>query len=246
MSPTERASRPGRPPAAPAGAGPLRAVSATSASPADLQNTDLSSRQKRILAVIRDWVEQHGYPPTVREIGEAVGLVSPSSVAYQLKELERKGFLRRDPSRPRAVDVRTPAEPTDDEAALAARPTPVYVPLLGRIAAGGPILAEESIEEVLPLPRELVGQGTLFSLQVKGDSMIEAAICDGDWVVVRQQPTAENGDIVAAMIDGEATVKVYRLRDGHVQLMPRNPAYDPIPGDQAVILGKVVFVMRRV
>ncbi|MFC7245670.1 transcriptional repressor LexA [Catellatospora aurea] len=245
MSPTERASRPGRPPAAPAGAGPVRAVSATSASPADLQAADLSSRQKRILAVIREWVEQHGYPPTVREIGEAVGLVSPSSVAYQLKELERKGFLRRDPSRPRAVDVRTPAD-ADDEAALAARPTPVYVPLLGRIAAGGPILAEESIEEVLPLPRELVGQGTLFSLQVKGDSMIEAAICDGDWVVVRQQPNAENGDIVAAMIDGEATVKVYRLREGHVQLMPRNPAYDPIPGDAAVILGKVVFVMRRV
>ncbi|GAA1396254.1 transcriptional repressor LexA [Catellatospora coxensis] len=245
MSPTERASRPGRPPAAPAGAGPVRAVAATSASPADLQSADLSSRQKRILAVIREWVEQHGYPPTVREIGEAVGLVSPSSVAYQLKELERKGFLRRDPSRPRAVDVRTPAD-ADDEAALAARPTPVYVPLLGRIAAGGPILAEESIEEVLPLPRELVGQGTLFSLQVKGDSMIEAAICDGDWVVVRQQPNAENGDIVAAMIDGEATVKVYRLREGHVQLMPRNPAYDPIPGDAAVILGKVVFVMRRV
>lgn len=246
MSPTERASRPGRPPAAPAGAGPLRAVSATSASPADLQAADLSSRQKRILAVIREWVEQHGYPPTVREIGEAVGLVSPSSVAYQLKELERKGFLRRDPSRPRAVDVRTPVDPEEEAAALLARPTPVYVPLLGRIAAGGPILAEESIEEVLPLPRELVGQGTLFSLQVKGDSMIEAAICDGDWVVVRQQPNAENGDIVAAMIDGEATVKVYRLREGHVQLMPRNPAYDPIPGDAAVILGKVVFVMRRV
>ncbi|WP_155372200.1 transcriptional repressor LexA [Catellatospora vulcania] len=246
MSPTERASRPGRPPAAPAGAGPVRAVSATSASPADLQSTDLSSRQKRILAVIREWVEQHGYPPTVREIGEAVGLVSPSSVAYQLKELERKGFLRRDPSRPRAVDVRTPVDADEEAAALLARPTPAYVPLLGRIAAGGPILAEESIEEVLPLPRELVGQGTLFSLQVKGDSMIEAAICDGDWVVVRQQPNAENGDIVAAMIDGEATVKVYRLRDGHVQLMPRNPAYDPIPGDAAVILGKVVFVMRRV
>lgn len=245
MSPTERASRPGRPPAAPAGAGPVRTVSATSASPADLQSNELSSRQKRILAVIREWVEQYGYPPTVREIGEAVGLVSPSSVAYQLKELERKGFLRRDPSRPRAVDVRTPVD-ADEEAALLARPTPVYVPLLGRIAAGGPILAEESIEEVLPLPRELVGQGVLFSLQVKGDSMIEAAICDGDWVVVRQQPNAENGDIVAAMIDGEATVKVYRLREGHVQLMPRNPAYDPIPGDAAVILGKVVFMMRRV
>jgi repressor LexA len=175
-----------------------------------------------------------------------VGLVSPSSVAYQLKELERKGFLRRDPSRPRAVDVRTPAEPDDEETFKHARPTPAYVPLLGRIAAGGPILAEESIEEVLPLPRELVGQGTLFSLLVKGDSMIEAAICDGDWVVVRQQPTAENGDIVAAMIDGEATIKVYRLRDRQVLLMPRNPAYDPIPGEQATILGKVVAVMRRV
>jgi repressor LexA len=205
----------------------------------------LSSRQRRILAVIRDWVEQHGYPPTVREIGEAVGLVSPSSVAYQLKELERKGFLRRDPSRPRAVDVRFPLD-SEEEAQRLARPTPAYVPLLGRIAAGGPILAEESIEGVLPLPRELVGQGTLFSLQVKGDSMVEAAICDGDWVVVRQQPNAENGDIVAAMIDGEATVKVYRLRDGHVLLMPKNPAYEPIPGDQASILGKVVFVMRRV
>ncbi|MBV1848523.1 transcriptional repressor LexA [Catellatospora tritici] len=247
MSPNERASRPGRPPTAPAGAGPLRAVAATSGTTADLQNGDLSSRQRRILSVIKEWVEQHGYPPTVREIGEAVGLVSPSSVAYQLKELERKGFLRRDPSRPRAVDVRTPVDSSDsEETTLAARPTPVYVPLLGRIAAGGPILAEESIEEVLPLPRELVGQGTLFSLQVKGDSMIEAAICDGDWVVVRQQQVAENGDIVAAMIDGEATVKVYRLREGHVQLMPRNPAYDPIPGDAAVILGKVVFVMRRV
>ncbi|GHJ49688.1 LexA repressor [Catellatospora sp. TT07R-123] len=223
----------------------MRAVAATSGTAADLQNGELSSRQRRILIVIKEWVEQYGYPPTVREIGEAVGLVSPSSVAYQLKELERKGFLRRDPSRPRAVDVRTAAEP-DDETAVPARPTPVYVPLLGRIAAGGPILAEESIEEVLPLPRELVGQGTLFSLQVKGDSMIEAAICDGDWVVVRQQQVAENGDIVAAMIDGEATVKVYRLREGHVQLMPRNPAYDPIPGDAAVILGKVVFVMRRV
>jgi len=126
------------------------------------------------------------------------------------------------------------------------RPTPAYVPLVGRIAAGGPILAEESIEDVFPLPRELVGEGTLFLLQVKGDSMIEAAICDGDWVAVRQQPDAESGDIVAAMIDGEATVKTYRRRNGHVLLMPRNPAYEPIPGDEATILGKVVAVMRRV
>lgn len=221
----------------------MRSVaSAATPSSTDLAEADLSTRQRRILSVIRDWVEEHGYPPTVREIGDAVGLVSPSSVAYQLKELERKGFLRRDPARPRAVDVRGPSD--EDEGA--ARPTPAYVPLLGRIAAGGPILAEEQVEDVLPLPRELVGQGTLFSLHVKGDSMIEAAICDGDFVVVRQQPTAENGDIVAAMIDGEATVKVYRVRNGHVQLVPRNTAYQPIPGDQATILGKVVAVMRRV
>jgi len=241
MSPVDRA-RPGRPPAAPGGAGPMRAVASTTASPTELAEAELSMRQRRILSVIRAWVEEHGYPPTVREIGDAVGLVSPSSVAYQLKELERKGFLRRDPSRPRAVDVRGLSD--DDDAA--SRPTPAYVPLLGRIAAGGPILAEEHVEDVLPLPRELVGQGTLFSLHVKGDSMIEAAICDGDFVVVRQQPNAENGDIVAAMIDGEATVKVYRVRNGHVQLVPRNTAYQPIPGDQATILGKVVAVMRRV
>jgi repressor LexA len=220
----------------------MRSVAATTAGPAELAEADLSSRQRRILVVIREWVELHGYPPTVREIGDAVGLVSPSSVAYQLKELERKGFLRRDPSRPRAVDVRGPSDEDD----AVARPTPAYVPLLGRIAAGGPILAEQEVEDVLPLPRELVGQGTLFSLHVKGDSMIEAAICDGDFVVVRQQQTAENGDIVAAMIDGEATVKVYRVRNGHVQLVPRNTAYQPIPGDQATILGKVVAVMRRV
>jgi repressor LexA len=241
MSPVDRA-RPGRPPAGPIGSGPMRSVASSTASASDMAESDLSSRQRKILSVIREWVEQYGYPPTVREIGDAVGLVSPSSVAYQLKELERKGFLRRDPSRPRAVDVR----PSEDEDVPRRGPVPVYVPLLGRIAAGGPILAEESVEDVLPLPRELVGQGTLFSLHVKGDSMIEAAICDGDFVVVRQQPTAENGDIVAAMIDGEATVKVYRLRNGHVQLVPRNTAYQPIPGDQATILGKVVAVMRRV
>jgi repressor LexA len=240
MSPVDRA-RPGRPPTAPGGAGPMRSVAAATATTGELAEADLSSRQRRILVVIREWVEQYGYPPTVREIGDAVGLVSPSSVAYQLKELERKGFLRRDPSRPRAVDVRGPID--EDELA---RPTPAYVPLLGRIAAGGPILAEEQVEDVLPLPRELVGQGTLFSLHVKGDSMIEAAICDGDFVVVRQQQTAENGDIVAAMIDGEATIKVFRVRNGHVQLVPRNTAYQPIPGDQATILGKVVAVMRRV
>jgi len=208
----------------------------------------LTERQNKILDYIRYVTKVRNYPPSVREIGEAVGLVSPSSVAYQLKELEKKGFLRRDPNRPRAVDVRPPSDltPEEDEALRAARPTPAYVPLLGRIAAGGPILAEQSVEDVFPLPRELVGEGTLFTLQVKGDSMLEAAICDGDWVVVRQQPTANNGEIVAAMIEGEATVKTYRHRDGHVWLLPRNPAFEPIPGDDASILGRVVAVLRRI
>jgi repressor LexA len=226
----------------------LRPVSAVASGAPELPAEDLTARQRRILTFIRDWVEEHGYPPSVREIGEAVGLVSPSSVAYQLKELEKKNYLRRDPNRPRAVDVRTPTDltPEEDEALRAARPAPAYVPLVGRIAAGGPILAEQSIEDVFPLPRELVGEGTLFTLQVKGDSMLEAAICDGDWVVVRQQPTANNGEIVAAMIDGEATVKTYRHRDGHVWLLPRNPAFDPINGDDATILGRVVAVLRRI
>src|SRR4051794_7211964 len=207
---------------------------------------DLTARQRRILEFIRNWVERYGYPPSVREIGEAVGLVSPSSVAYQLKELERKGFLRRDPNRPRAVDVRPPSDLVDESDASTQRPAPAYVPLLGQIAAGGPILAEQAIEEFFPLPRELVGEGEVFMLQVKGDSMIDAAICNGDWVVVRQQPTAESGDIVAAMLDGEATVKSYRRRDGHVWLMPANSAFDPIPGDMATIMGRVVAVLRRI
>jgi repressor LexA len=226
----------------------LRAVTAVVSAFPDLFESDLTQRQRKILEFIRDSVERKGYPPSVREIGEAVGLVSPSSVAYQLKELERKGYLRRDPNRPRAVDVRPPSElvSEDEEAVRAARPAPAYVPVLGRIAAGGPILAEEAVEDIFPLPRELVGEGTLFLLQVKGDSMLEAAICDGDWVVVRQQPTANNGEIVAAMLDGEATVKTYRNRDGHVLLMPRNPAFEPIPGDDATIMGRVVAVLRRI
>ncbi|GAB3956295.1 transcriptional repressor LexA [Micromonospora vulcania] len=212
----------------------------------DPATVDLTARQRRILEFIRTWVERHGYPPSVREIGEAVGLVSPSSVAYQLKELEKKGFLRRDPNRPRAVDVRAPSEAIDDELTRSQRPTPAYVPMLGRIAAGGPILAEQAVEDIFPLPRELVGEGEVFMLQVKGDSMLDAAICDGDWVVVRQQPTADSGEIVAAMLDGEATVKTYRRRDGHVWLMPQNPAFDPIPGDDATIMGRVVAVLRRI
>ena len=244
--PVARAAR--RTVAARSGPAHLRPVSAVASGAREVPVDDLTARQRRILTFIRDWVEEHGYPPSVREIGEAVGLVSPSSVAYQLKELEKKNYLRRDPNRPRAVDVRPPNDLSaeDDEALRAARPTPAYVPLLGRIAAGAPVLAEQAVEDVFPLPRELVGEGNLFTLQVKGDSMLEAAICDRDWVVVRQQPNAENGDIVAAMIEGEATVKAYRHRDGHVWLMPRNTAFEPIPGDDATILGRVVAVLRRI
>jgi repressor LexA len=206
----------------------------------------LTPRQRKVLAVIRDWVERYGYPPSVREIGDAVGLQSTSSVHHQLRTLERKGYLRRDPNRTRAVDVRPPEDASDEATGSGdLRPTPAFVPLLGNIAAGGPILAEQAVESVFPLPREIVGEGELFLLNVRGDSMIEAAITDGDWVVVRQQPVAENGEIVAAMIDGEATVKTFKRKDGHNWLMPANPAYDPIPGDDATVLGRVVAVLRR-
>jgi repressor LexA len=224
----------------------------------DVGNADrgdgLSTRQRVILTVIRDSVEKRGYPPSMREICDAAGLASTSSVSHQLAVLEQKGFIRRDPNRPRALDVRSPDDvgnaaalhPVGDDALEAANPTPVMVPVIGRIAAGGPILAEQLVEEVFPLPRALVGEGTLYMLRVQGDSMIDAAIADGDWVVVRQQQNADNGDIVAAMIDGEATVKTFRKHDGHVLLMPHNAAYAPIPGDQASILGKVVAVLRKI
>lgn len=214
----------------------------------------LTPRQRRVLEVIRAAVGRRGYPPSVREIGEAVGLASTSSVAHQLRVLQDKGYLRVDPHRPRAIEVLAPRDgPTagaarqgGEEPAGTSLPAAAYVPVVGRIAAGGPILAEEAVEDVFPLPKELVGEGTLFLLRVAGDSMIDAAICDGDWVVVRQQPVADNGDVVAAMIDGDATVKTFRRRDGHVWLVPRNPAYEPIPGDQATVLGRVVAVLRRV
>src|SRR4051794_5286786 len=210
--------------------------------PADA--TGLTSRQRLVLEDIRDSVERRGYPPSMREIGEAVGLTSTSSVAHQLATLQRKGFLRRDANRPRAVEVMVPGDDPTGEGD--ARPTPAYVPVVGRIAAGGPILAEQVVEDVFPLPRQLVGDGQLFLLQVKGDSMIEAAIADGDWVVVRQQPNADNGDIVAAMLDGEATVKTFSRKDGHVWLLPHNSSYAPIPGDEATVLGRVTAVLRRV
>jgi repressor LexA len=215
----------------------------------------LTWRQRKVLQVIRDSVQRRGYPPSMREIGEAVGLTSTSSVSYQLSTLQRKGYLRRDIGRPRTVEVRLPGHPAirpdqglDEEPALdIASQEAAYVPMVGRIAAGGPILAEEQIEDIFPLPRQIVGEGTLFLLKVVGDSMINAAIADGDWVVVRQQPVAENGEIVAAMIDNEATVKTYkRSSDGNIWLMPHNPAYTPIAGNDAEILGKVVAVLRRV
>jgi repressor LexA len=226
-------------------------------------NHVLTWRQRKVLQVIRDSVQQRGYPPSMREIGEAVGLVSTSAVSYQLSTLQKKGYLHRDVGRPRTVEVRLPGRPavrpepvrepsSDDEEASE---TPgfdipsqeaVYVPLVGQIGAGSPILAEKTVEDVFPLPRQVVGEGTLFLLKVAGDSMINAAIADGDWVVVREQPVAENGEIVAAMLDGEATVKTFKQSDGHVWLIPHNPAYTPILGDEATILGRVVTVLRRV
>jgi repressor LexA len=216
----------------------------------DDSRVSLTDRQRTILDVIRASVTSRGYPPSIREIGDAVGLTSTSSVAHQLRTLERKGYLRRDPNRPRAVDVRTPEDMahiiTTDVAGSDALPEPTFVPVLGRIAAGGPILAEEAVEDVFPLPKELVGEGSLFLLKVVGDSMVDAAICDGDWVVVRQQNVADNGDIVAAMIDGEATVKTFKRTRGQVWLMPHNRAFDPIPGNDAAVLGKVVTVIRKI
>jgi repressor LexA len=222
-------------------------------------NHVLTWRQRKVLQVIRESVQQRGYPPSMREIGEAVGLTSTSSVSYQLSTLQKKGYLHRDVGRPRTVEVRLPGHPAvrpepgreDDETGeIPGFDIPsqeaAYVPLVGRIAAGGPILAEQAIEDVFPLPRQLVGEGTLFLLKVAGDSMINAAIADGDWVVVREQPVAENGEIVAAMLDGEATVKTFKQSDGHVWLIPHNPAYTPILGDEATILGRVVAVLRRV
>ena len=210
----------------------------------------LTARQKKILDAIRTEIEQKGYPPSMRQIGDMVGLASLSSVTHQLGRLENMGYIRRDPKLPRAIEV------LDENGAGMHTPLPelpnfevgeddlVPVPLVGRIAAGGPITAEQSVEDVLALPRQLVGNGKLFMLKVKGDSMIDAAICDGDWVVVREQHTADNGDIVAALLDDEATVKVFRQVDGHTWLMPRNASYEPIMGDRATVMGKVVSVLR--
>ena len=275
-----------------AGATAPAAPASTSAEAALDALDALDARARAVYETVRDAVTAHGYPPSMREIGAAVGLTSPSSVQHQLDKLERLGLVRRDPNRPRALEVilpvqsaSTPAAETkaledpeapEDAASAAATERPenpgrqhsanpddlpslpvlpgvaegeaVAVPLVGRIAAGSPILAEQSIEDVMALPRRLTGNGELFMLEVHGDSMVEAAICDGDWVVVRTQADASNGDIVAAMLDdidgATATVKVLFRRDGHQWLLPRNPDYAPIPGDEATIMGKVVTVLR--
>ena len=221
---------------------------------------DLTIRQRQIVAAIRIALDERGYPPTMREIGAAVGLASPSSVKHQLDLMEAKGAIRRDPMRPRALEIvddvaeELGAEPdvlpqrhTTAAAALQVEGEGgIDVPLVGRIAAGGPILAEQTVEDVFTLPRQVIGEGEHFLLTVSGDSMIDAAICDGDWVVVRREQTAEPGRIVAALLDDEATVKVLARRDGHVWLDPRNADYSPILGDHARVLGHVVAVVRAV
>ena len=207
----------------------------------EAQRPPLTPRQQKILDAIRTEIEQKGYPPSMRQIGDIVGLASLSSVTHQLGRLEKMGYIRRDPKLPRAIEILDDIESEGASAHFPELPTfevsdedMVPVPLVGRIAAGGPITAEQSVEDVLSLPRQLVGSGKLFMLRVKGDSMIDAAICDGDWVVVRE------------LLDDEATVKVFRQVDGHTWLLPRNSQYEPILGDRATVMGKVVSVLRSI
>ena len=208
----------------------------------------LTPRRRQIVDIIDDSVRRNGYAPSMREIGQAVGLASTSSVAYQLDVLEQEGYLSREARRPRTAALRTFGPGTSGLGA----PGLAQVPLVGQVAAGVPILADQNIEDVFLLPRQLVGDGELIVLKVVGDSMIDAAITDRDWVVVRRESDIENGDIVAAMVesdtsaDREATVKTFRKRDGHVWLIPHNPAYAPILADNATIVGKVVAVLRRI
>jgi repressor LexA len=221
---------------------------------AELSYPGLSARQCKIVRVIEDSVRSNGYGPSLREIAEAVGLASTSSVSYQLSTLERKGYLTREAGRPRTAVIKGPSLPAEGPALVRPpgaghRVTPV--PLVGQIAAGRPLLVDESVEDVIPLPRQLVGEGDFIMLRVVGESMIDAAIADGDWVVVRRETDIENGDIVAAMIesdtsaDQEATVKTFKRVDGHIWLIPHNPAFTPLLADRAEIIGKVVSVLRR-
>jgi repressor LexA len=204
---------------------------------------ELSARQISILEFIKSSSESQGYAPSMREIGDAAGLNSPASVKYQLDILEEKGFIRRDENRGRAMEVVLPESMTGDSATT---DKTRFIPLVGSIAAGVPITADQQVEETLPLPESLVGKGDLFMLKVKGESMIDAAICDGDYVVIRQQKDANNGEIVAAMIDGEATVKTFSRKSGHIWLLPANDDFAPIDGDTCEILGKVTAVLRSI
>ena len=223
---------------------------------------DPSARRRQILRAISDFIQRYGFAPTYREIASVTGLASTSSVAYHVKILKEQGKVSRSGKRPRTVVAVAPAGPAAAPESGAAggaryvtaleahhRQKAVSVPLTdGRIAAGRPILADGSVEDVFFLPSQLVGDGDLFMLKVVGESMINAAIADGDLVVVRRNTDVENGDIVAAMIEDfeqEATVKTLKRSDGHIWLLPQNPAYEPIPGDGAEILGKVVAVLRR-
>jgi repressor LexA len=227
-------------------------AASTGARPGGSGDPGLTPRRRKIIRVIEDSVQRRGYPPSLREIGQAVGLASTSSVSYQMSVLKAAGYVSRETGRPRTAVLRDPDGPGPD--AGTARPADrrmTHVPVVGRIAAGVPILADETPDEVIALPKLLTGEGSLIALRVTGDSMIGAAITDGDWVVVRRQPDADNGDIVAAMIeseasaDREATVKTLKRADGHTWLIPHNPVYTPILADRAEIIGKVVSVLRR-
>src|SRR4030095_8075721 len=204
----------------------------------------LTPRQREVLEIIEQHMQQRGYPPSVREIGEAVGLTSPSTVHAHLAALQRRGYLRRDPTKPRAIEVRW--DPNSD-AAIDRRPVR-HVPLVGDVAAGTNVLAQENVEEVLPLPADFTGEGDLFMLRVRGDSMIEAGILAGDFVVCRSQKQADNGDVVGAGIPGdEPTVKTFTADGDRVVLQPANPRLSPMEFDAAdvSVFGRVVTVMRR-
>lgn len=211
----------------------------------------ISSRQLTILEFLAEFIADNGYAPTVRETCTGTGLSSPSSVKYHFDALEKKGYIERDPRRPRTLMITAVGKehlpniielPSSQESATHA--DAVDVPLVGRIAAGSPILADQMVEEVFSIPRQMTGSGDMFMLEVSGDSMIDVGIYDGDWVVVRRQQVAEKGDIVAALIDDEATVKTFDRKEGHVWLLPQNSSYAPIPGDRSTILGRVVTVIR--
>ena len=204
----------------------------------------LTARQRQVLEIIEQHTRQNGYPPSVREIGEAVGLTSPSTVHAHLAALQRRGYLRRDPTKPRAIEVRW--DPNSD--AVADRRPVRHVPLVGDVAAGTDVLAQENVEELLPLPVDFTGEGELFMLRVRGESMIEAGILDGDFVVCRSQSTADVGDIVVAGIPGdEATVKTFTTQGDRVVLVPANPTLGPMEFDagDVQVFGRVVTVLRR-